>query len=147
MERKEDLRKWKQAELEFMDLLSQSKKVATIEWPQWNFPDYDIKTKLHGWTEYTYEVKRDGIYPTSRRVGIEYERKWCPSGILTSKADFYVYKLGEDFYFARKGSLLELLMLSTTKRFCQWWDDGTVKLRIIPEEEFYKVATKYEKKN
>ena len=142
MDFKEDLKMWKWAELEFMELLSYSWQVASIEWPQGKFPDYDIKAKMKSWAETTYEVKRDWIYPTSKCIWIEYECKGVPSGIMTSKADYYVYKLWLDFYFAKKGDLLELLMKSTTKVERQWGDDGTSKLRVIPEQEFYTVAKK-----
>lgn len=142
MEFKQDLKMWKRAELEFMELLSASKEVANIERPQGMFPDYDIKVKLKDWRETTYEVKRDGIYPTSKCLWIEYECKGMPSWILASKADYYVYKLWNDFYFAKKSDLLELVIKSTEKKECQWWDDGTSKLWVIPETEFYKVAKK-----
>lgn len=138
----EDLKIWKQAELEFMAKLASSEKVVNISWPQWKFRDYDILATLRDWKDVTYEVKTDGIYPTSKCVGIEYECKGNPSWILTSKADYYVYKLGSDFYFVEKWKLLELLMLSETKKMCQGWDDGTAKLWVIPEEEFYTVARK-----
>lgn len=142
MDFKQDLKMWKRAELEFMEQLSYSKDVVNIERPQWLFPDYDVKIKLKDWREITYEVKRDWIYPTSKCLWIEYECKGLPSGILASKADYYVYKLGSDFYFAKKADLLELVIKSTTKKDCQWGDDGTAKLWVIPEEEFYTIATK-----
>lgn len=142
MDFKQDLKMWKRAELEFMELLSYSWQVASIEWPQGKFPDYDVKAKMKDWGEFTYEVKRDGIYPNTKCLWIEYECKWVPSGILTSKADYYVYKLWTDFYFAKKWDLLELLIKSTDKKECQWGDDGTAKLRVIPEEEFYTIAKK-----
>ena len=142
MDFKQDLKMWKRAELEFMELLSYSWQVASIEWPQGKFPDYDVKAKMKSGNEITYEVKRDGIYPNTKCLWIEYECKWVPSGILTSKADYYVYKLWNDFYFAKKGDLLELLMKSTDKKECQWGDDGTAKLWVIPEQEFYTIAKK-----
>lgn len=142
MDFKQDLKLWKRAELEFMELLSYIKDVDVIERPQGKFPDYDVKMKLKDWREMTYEVKRDWIYPTSKCLGIEYECKGVPSGILTSKADYYVYKLWNDFYFAKKSDLLELVIKSPEKKECQWGDDGTSKLRVIPEQEFYKIANR-----
>ena len=138
----EDLTVGKKAELEFMCILSQSPVVKSIERPQGKFKDYDIKTHRTDWSEITYEVKVDNIYPTSKWVWIEYECKWVPSGIMTSKADYYVYKLDANFYIAPKWKLLELLMLSETKQQRQGWDDWTAKLWIIPEWEFLSVAKK-----
>ena len=142
MDFNQDLKMWKWAELEFMELLSYSWQVASIEWPQGKFPDYDVKAKMKSGNEITYEVKRDWIYPNTKCLWIEYECKWVPSGILTSKADYYVYKLWNDFYFAKKWDLLELLMKSTDKKECQWGDDGTAKLWVIHEDEFYTIAKK-----
>lgn len=142
MDFNEDLKIGKKAENEFASILVKTGMVASLEIPQWKFKDYDVRIKTVWGKEITYEVKYDGIYPTSKCVWIEYECKGVPSGIMTSKSDYYVYKLGSDFFFAEKSKLLELLMLSTTKKACQWGDDGTSKLRVIPEQEFYTVAKK-----
>jgi len=142
MKREEDLKKGKLVELEFIYRLSETDKYTNIERPQWKFPDYDVKARSKDGTASTYELKYDGIYPTSKCVWIEYECHWQPSGVAISKADYFVYKLWDHFYCAKRGKLLELLMASTTKVACQWWDDGTAKLWVIPEEEFYTVAIK-----
>ena len=140
MDFKHDLKMWKRAELEFMEIMSENKKVKNIERPQWVFPDWDVKTIMQSWTEFTWEVKRDWRYPSTKCLGIEYENKGVPSGILTSKADFYVYKLGEKFYYCKRSDLLRLLFKTEDKWDKMWWDDWTSRLYIIPENIFYTIA-------
>ncbi len=141
MDFKHDLKMWKWAELEFMDLLSYKKNVKSIERPQGKFPDYDVKSTNQNWTEFTWEVKWDWWYPSTKCLWIEYENKWVPSGILTSKADFYVFKLGAKFFYCKRAELLRLLFNTPDKWDKIGGDDWTSRLYIIPENLFYTIAT------
>lgn len=76
------------------------------------FPDYDLKGEKEGKT-YTYEVKYDAsayVYAEKRNrpanAFIEYKnmRHNKASGILSSKADYYVY-------FVRNGADIELYVI------------------------------------
>lgn len=138
----EDLRKGKEAERDFAAILIRRGFVKSYDVPEWNFPDYDLRITTASGLEFTYEVKVDGIRPTSREIWIEYEKKWKPTWIAVSKADFYVYKLGNDYWCCPRGKLVRLLMETKNKRLCQWGDDGTVKLWVIPENDFYSIASK-----
>ena len=53
------------------------------------FSDWDLKLK-HDGKETTYEVKADFMSYKSGKVAIEYECNKKPSGIYSSKADFYI---------------------------------------------------------
>ena len=141
MKREEDFKTWKKVEHEFAALLLMKWEIIWWEEPEGRFSDYDMKLKSPK-CEFTVEVKNDNLWPTTKWVWIEYECKWKPSWIATSKADYYVYKLWEDFWITHRGKLINLLMSSTTKKDCQWGDDGTAKLWIIPEGEFYSIASK-----
>lgn len=143
MKREEDLKIWEKAENDFAALLVSRGRVAKLEITQWNFPDYDIKIQTNNWQETTFEVKVDQISNTSGKVWIEFEYSGHPSWIFASKADYAVYKLWTDFYIANRASLLSLLTQTNIKELCQWGDNWTAKLRVIPKEEFYKVAHKF----
>lgn len=141
MKREEDLKEWKKAEHEFASLLIMKWKITWWEEPQWKFSDWDMKLKSEA-GEFTVEVKTDNIRPTTKWVWIEYECKGKPSWIAISKADYYVYKLWNDFWMTPRGELINLLLNSETKEKRQWGDDWTAKLWVIPEEEFYSIAKK-----
>ena len=137
----EDLKKWKKAEHEFAALLLRMWVIIWWEEPQWKFSDYDMKLKTVG-GEYTVEVKRDERRPSTKKIWIEFADGNKPSWISVSKADYYVYNLGEDFWSASRSKLLSLLFTTTNKELCKWWDSWEVLLWVIPEEEFYSIAKK-----
>lgn len=58
--------------------------------PDEAFPDYDIKTQWNG-AQQTWEVKRDGYTKYTGNIVIEFESSGRPSGIMTTKADTYIY--------------------------------------------------------
>jgi len=137
----EDLIEWKKAEREFASKLVLTWRVYSMELPQGKFSDYDLKVKTN-LGESTYEVKVDGIYPTTKKIWFEFECSGKPSWVFVSKADYIVYKLWDEFYYTERPRLLNLLAASKDKEFVQWGDNGTAKLWIIPEEEFYTIARK-----
>ncbi len=139
---KESYELGRQAELEFLAKLVLSWKVLEFRQPEWKFEDYDMEVKFKGCGEKFFEIKLDRLWINSHKVWIEYEKKWKPTGICVTKADYVVYKLGEDFWCANRSKLINLILNSTNKIDCQWWDDGTVKLWVIPENEFYSIARK-----
>jgi hypothetical protein len=53
---------------------------------------YDILARINN-VNYTFEVKEDFIGERTGNVGLEYSCRGKPSGITTSEANFYVYKL------------------------------------------------------
>lgn len=141
MKWEEDFKIGKKAEHELAAMLIMKWNITWWEEPEWKFSDYDMKLKTAKW-EFTVEVKNDNIWPTTKRVWIEYECKGRPSWIATSKADYYVFKLWDDFWMTSRGNLINLVIESKTKEKRQWWDDWTAKLWIIPEEELYSIAQK-----
>ena len=58
--------------------------------------DYDIKMKINKFNKIiTIEIKEDFLCRKTGNVGVEYGCRGKPSGIMTSKSDFYVYKVHE----------------------------------------------------
>lgn len=141
MKREEDIEIGKKAEWEVAYILLRRGRVINIHMPPGNFPYYDIQVTTEK-NEQTYEVKVDRLWIKSTEVGIEYEKKWKPTGIAITKADYMVYKLGNSYWCANRPKLVSLLMKSQTKRDCVGWDDGTTRLWVIPEKDFYSVAYK-----
>jgi hypothetical protein len=137
----EDFKTGKKAEHEFAALLIMKWVISWWREPKWKFSYWDMELETPKW-DITVEVKNDNLRPSTGCIWIEYECKWVPSWIAISKADYYVYKLGNDFWMAQRSKLINLLLTSTTKKDCQWGDDWTAKLWVIPESEFYSIAKK-----
>lgn len=53
---------------------------------------YDFKARIKG-EEWTFETKEDFLCEQTGNVGLEFECRGKPSGIQTTQADFYIYKL------------------------------------------------------
>ena len=143
MQFEQDLELWKQVEREFAQKLFKY-DIVSIEFMQWEFKDYDIKAKFRKdgqVVERTYEVKIDTISNRSGKVAFEYECNWKPSWIISSKADYIVYKLGDDFYYTERWRLINELM-EWSKEKAQGWNYWRSKLWIIPKELFFLIAHK-----
>ena len=54
--------------------------------------DFKLKRKLDG-REFTFEVKEDLIAWKTEMVAIEFESRYRPSGISTTKADWWIYRI------------------------------------------------------
>jgi len=62
-----------------------------------NTNEWDILAEIKG-KKYSFEVKEDFIGKRTGNVGLEYSCRGKPSGIETSKADFYIYKLHTKYH-------------------------------------------------
>lgn len=54
------------------------------------FKDYDVVVRDSGKPVY-YEVKADRVCKNTGNIAIEYENRGEPSGIITTKADYFIY--------------------------------------------------------
>lgn len=54
--------------------------------------DYDIRAEING-HEYLFEVKEDFMCGDTNNVALEYHSRGKPSGISTTNAHYYIYKL------------------------------------------------------
>lgn len=111
---KEDLAKANKTEEELGLLMCETFGLKILEYNNDN--RYDIKFRLPNGTSMTTEVKEDFTCARTGNIGLEYSCRGKDSGIVTSKADTYLYKAHQ-----RDGSAVNLLM--TTKRLKQLVQD------------------------
>lgn len=86
-----DLRKAKESEKEISKLLVE-KFSATIVDDENNTNTHDIHAIINN-KSYLFEVKEDFMVGDTGNVAVEFSCRGKPSGIETSKADFYIYIL------------------------------------------------------
>lgn len=68
--------------------------------PPSNFPDWDIEaTNPSKSNTLTFEVKNDELAEDTGNVGIEFECRGKPSGIVTTKSDYWVHRYDGRFHF------------------------------------------------
>lgn len=87
---KQDLEVAKTTESEVALLLTDVLDAKILSFEKTN--KYDILA-LIGDKEITFEVKEDFLCEYTGNVGLEFECRGKPSGIQTSEADYYIYKL------------------------------------------------------
>ena len=87
---KKDLPVAKQTEKEVAEILKKNYKAVILGFNDDN--KYDILTEIED-EEKTFEVKEDFLCEFTGNVGLEFECRGKISGIQTSKADYYLYKL------------------------------------------------------
>lgn len=138
-----DLKEWQKIEREFASKLMK-RDVSKIEFSQGKFKDYDIKAtfKRIWWdVEKTFEIKNDMVSDRTWNVWFEYNFNWEPSGIYTSKADYIVYKLWDDFYYVDRARLLVWLS-KIEKQDVLWWDNNLSWMFLVKKEFFNAMAKK-----
>lgn len=87
---KKDLNVSKKTEAEVANLLVKTYDAKILGFEETN--RYDILTSIKS-KQTTYEVKEDFLCEYTGNVGLEFSCRGKPSGIETSQADFYIYKL------------------------------------------------------
>lgn len=76
--------------------------VANVEIMSGAFKDYDVVLTTNGGMQVTFEVKTDLYARKSGNVAFETACRGSPSGLETTKADYWVYKI----YTSPKGEAL-----------------------------------------
>ena len=144
-------KKWDTAEIDFARLLLINKPdIVAMEFPKWNFPDYDIKiieraprspiTKVT-----TYEIKNDIKARETENFVVEYAEKWNPSWIMTSKADYYVYLVRWEWRIQKRSELLARIISSDAERkTTAWWNNWSASMWKIPQTELPTLFDKLE---
>ena len=131
----EDLKRGKEAEIEFACHLLRRWASWVQLAPDRRFVDWDIKeTKWE--LENTYEIKEDFISVSTGNVWFEFMNRWNPWWVYVSKADFIVYKLEDKFYCVDRGRLLIRLDFVKKERK-KWWDWDKSDLFIVKKEDFF----------
>ena len=133
----EDLKSWKAVEREFATRLMKW-DVSKIEFSEGRFKDWDVKAtfkKLGRDVERTFELKCDLVSERTWKVWFEVTYKWEPSGVMSSKADYIVYKLGDKFYYVDRARLL-LWLCSIDKEIVMWWDENKSEMFLVDKNCF-----------
>lgn len=126
----EDLKRWKQVEIEFASLLLRRWATKIELAPDKQFKDWDILTDTA-----SYEVKDDIVSTGTGNVWFEYMCNNDVSGIYASKADYIVYHLDDKFYCVPRGKLLVWLEFVPNEKKI-WWDGNRARLLIVKKSDF-----------
>lgn len=132
-----DLEVGKQTEKEALEQLSRHTKYDAVEFN--NDKKYDIKLTL-GDKFQTYEVKTDLMCGSTGNFALEYECRGKPSGIVTTEADYWIYKLDDGFYLISVERLKYLIDEAKYFRMVSGGDRGSntkmflFKLPLMKEE-------------
>jgi len=103
---------------------------------------YDVTFEKDGVT-YTGELKTDYQYSQTGNVAVEYEYRNRPSGIFSTTADLWFYKLGDEYYVVSPKKIKEYVATHRRSlRFVCGGDDGASKLVLIPIEQFKSITRK-----
>lgn len=104
--------------------------------------EYDVAYTTANNKRITLEVKEDFRYTQTGNVAIEYEQRGKPTGISVSSADYYVYKLSENFYSIKCSTLKENLKQSVKtketkkKTFTDKGNQKEIKVLLVPATVF-----------
>lgn len=104
---KKDLAAALAVEQEVMELLKQ--KVDGISnLQQWSGKAYDISANFKN-RKITFEVKHDLMATQTGNVAVEYACRGKDSGLTTTLADYWIYKIGVEFFVFRASVLRKKL--------------------------------------
>lgn len=135
---KKDLEDGHQAELEVIELLKRTRPLfKNVE--RCHTKEYDFRGEV--WGGYiTFEVKYDLMVEKTGNIAIEYESRGKPSGIATTKANFWVYKfLGRYFLYLTSELKKHLYEDKGYDRKATGGDKGSnTKMFLVGVEKFMK---------
>jgi len=110
-----------------------------VEAPSKKFPDWDFGLKGKGDDEFTYfEVKSDRMTQRTGNIAIEHMCNEMPSGIETTKSDWYLYFVeGERTYYEIPTDTIRQ-MIKENKWFKDWrGGDGQRALMYLFRRELF----------
>ena len=106
---------------------------------------YDISCNISGKIK-LFEVKFDQQTITSPNLAIEFESRGKPSGIATSEADYWVYKIFFEgrwvFALIKAAKLKEIILSEAYWRIVNGGDNYTSKLYLFKKEVFVNACHK-----
>lgn len=103
---KDDLHEGKNAENECIEILAKKMNLSLAHFKKNNTYAYDFEIIPLG---ITIEVKHDVMAVKTGNIAIEYECRGNASGINTSLAHYWVYKIGQQFYIIELQKLKNIL--------------------------------------
>jgi len=127
-----DLPVAKKTEQEVAELLKTLYKAEITKFC--NSSKFDILAKIEE-KEYSFEVKEDFMSWKTGNVALEFECRGKPSGILTSEANFYIYKIhgknGIHFYLFKTKTLKEMVEKKEFHRIVSGGDEGSNSMNYL----------------
>jgi hypothetical protein len=116
-------------------------KYKSYEQAQGNFKDYDIKVFKKNGQKFTYEIKADKLISVFGNICIEFNCRGKPSGIETSKANFWcifnvVNNDKYELYKIRRTQILNMIKDKKYKRITSGGDDYQSKLYLFDKNLF-----------
>jgi len=97
---------------------------------------YDFSADLDG-RRVSFEVKWDGKAPATGNVAVEFESRGKLSGIAMTKADYYVYKVGEADWHLVETIMLQKKLKEKKYPRVKGGDEGSeTRMVLVPVEEF-----------
>lgn len=140
----EDLKAGEESECELMDLARQ--KGLTPVKVKGNFKYYDF---FIAETKTAYEVKRDWESENSGNVVVEVEMYNKPSGLITTRADLWVFDLPDCYITITPDSIRNSILLHGIKlvRFIAKGDTEPKRAYLVKRELIERFASKITKKS
>ena len=98
--------------------------------------DYDLKMETPSGEVITIEIKEDFLCKETGNIAVEYHCRQKPSGIATSRADFYLYRAHEpngekNLYVIETSSLKEMIEKKLWHRTVNGGDGGSNSLNYL----------------
>jgi len=131
--REEDLAEWEKIEREFGELLLQRNPWTAVEYSTWAFSDYDLILIKQDRTKYSFEVKYDRMSDITGNIAVEISCNGHPSGITISKADWFAYYFGNNYWLIKWEELRAKIREAKT---IMGWDWYRAELVLIPKKTF-----------
>jgi len=101
---------------------------------------YDILAIIKG-SKYTFEVKEDFMSWKTGNVALEFECRGKPSGIQTSEANFYIYKIhgknGIHYYLFKTNVLKKMVDRQEYFRVVSGGDEGSNSMNYLFKYESF----------
>lgn len=104
--------------------------------------DFDIKAYYNGNT-ITFEVKNDLMSAKTGNVAIEFAncRQATDSGINITKADWWIHKVGENYYVTRTSALRDFTKTEIPHRTVSAAGDGNAEIYLFKVQHFAKICS------
>lgn len=130
-----DLSFGRESETHFANYFSNTSWTPTLA-PNYKFPDYDVSISS-GSSTITFEIKTDRWTPKTNNVAIEIGRDGEPTGLQTTKADYFVIRV-KDIYYGVKTSTLKQYIEDNAEflRVKQVGDGERTTCVLLPFYEF-----------
>jgi hypothetical protein len=105
-----------------------------------NSNKYDILARIKG-KEYKFEIKEDFMTCKTGNVALEFECRGSPSGIHTTEADFYIYKIhgknGIHFYLFKIENILKMVSDNPQTPIVNGGDKGSNSMNYLFKYETF----------